>query len=153
MQTKKWPRENSRGHLRSFVFTSLFLGAKRHDMRDIPRREHFRCQLQPEVLPHDGHAWHEPARCICTPHCMHIGASLCVMTRGMPCAGEWSVLGASGARPALICAASSPAEGMVFGSCAISLPLLVSTMVSSTPGNVGCKRSSRLKMPSSTRSS
>ena len=110
-------------------------------------------QLQPEVLPHDGHAWHEPARCICTPHCMHIGASLCVMTRGMPCAGEWSVLGASGARPALICAASSPAEGMVFGSCAISLPLLVSTMVSSTPGNVGCKRSSRLKMPSSTRSS
>jgi hypothetical protein len=34
-------------------------------------------QLQPEVLPHDGQAWHEPARFICTPHCMHIGASLC----------------------------------------------------------------------------
>jgi hypothetical protein len=27
-------------------------------------------QLQPLVLPHDGQAWQEPARCICTPHCM-----------------------------------------------------------------------------------
>jgi hypothetical protein len=27
-------------------------------------------QLQPLVLPQDGQAWHEPARCICTPHCM-----------------------------------------------------------------------------------
>jgi hypothetical protein len=27
-------------------------------------------QLQPLVEPQDGQAWHEPARCICTPHCM-----------------------------------------------------------------------------------
>ena len=32
-------------------------------------------QLQPLVLPQLGQAWHEPARFICTPHCMHIGAS------------------------------------------------------------------------------
>jgi hypothetical protein len=32
-------------------------------------------QLQPLVVPHDGHAWQEPARCMVTPHCMHIGAS------------------------------------------------------------------------------
>ena len=33
-------------------------------------------QLQPLVEPQLGQAWHEPARIICTPHCMHIGASL-----------------------------------------------------------------------------
>jgi hypothetical protein len=27
-------------------------------------------QLQPLVLPQLGQAWHEPARCIWTPHCM-----------------------------------------------------------------------------------
>lgn len=32
-------------------------------------------QLQPLVVPHDGQAWQEPARCMTTPHCMHIGAS------------------------------------------------------------------------------
>jgi hypothetical protein len=33
-------------------------------------------QLQPLVEPQLGQAWHEPARIICTPHCMHMGASL-----------------------------------------------------------------------------
>jgi len=33
-------------------------------------------QLQPLVLPQLGQAWQLPARFICTPHCMHIGASL-----------------------------------------------------------------------------
>jgi len=33
-------------------------------------------QLQPLVLPQLGQAWQLPARIICTPHCMHIGASL-----------------------------------------------------------------------------
>jgi hypothetical protein len=33
-------------------------------------------QLQPLVLPQLGQAWQLPARTICTPHCMHIGASL-----------------------------------------------------------------------------
>ena len=28
------------------------------------------------MLPQLGQAWQEPARIICTPHCMHIGASL-----------------------------------------------------------------------------
>src|SRR5881398_804849 len=32
-------------------------------------------QLQPLVLPQLGQAWQEPARCIWTPHCMHMGAS------------------------------------------------------------------------------
>ena len=32
-------------------------------------------QLQPLVVPQLGQAWQEPARCITTPHCMHIGAS------------------------------------------------------------------------------
>lgn len=40
------------------------------------RRSAPRAQLQPLVLPQLGQAWHEPARFICTPHCMHIGASL-----------------------------------------------------------------------------
>jgi hypothetical protein len=33
-------------------------------------------QLQPLVEPQLGQAWQEPARIICTPHCIHIGASL-----------------------------------------------------------------------------
>ena len=37
---------------------------------------HGQTQLQPLVLPQLGQAWHEPARFIWTPHCMHIGASL-----------------------------------------------------------------------------
>src|SRR4051794_17788167 len=41
--------------------------------RDIVDRLH---QLQPLVDPQLGQAWHEPARIICTPHCMHMGASL-----------------------------------------------------------------------------
>lgn len=32
-------------------------------------------QLQPLVFPQDGQAWHDPARCIFTPHCMQYGAS------------------------------------------------------------------------------
>ena len=42
-----------------------------------------RSQLQPLVLPQDGQAWHEPARCICTPHCMQYGASTLVVGRLM----------------------------------------------------------------------
>ena len=33
-------------------------------------------QLQPLVEPQLGQAWQEPARIICTPHCMHMGESL-----------------------------------------------------------------------------
>jgi len=33
-------------------------------------------QLHPLVEPQLGQAWHEPARIIWTPHCMHMGASL-----------------------------------------------------------------------------
>ena len=32
-------------------------------------------QLQPLVVPQLGQAWQLPARCMVTPHCMHIGAS------------------------------------------------------------------------------
>src|ERR671910_138826 len=44
-------------------------------------------QLQPLVLPQDGHAWQEPARCICTPHCMQYGASAWVTTLGATAGG------------------------------------------------------------------
>ncbi|MEY4158756.1 MAG: hypothetical protein RL743_1251, partial [Actinomycetota bacterium] len=65
-----------------------FLGANRDEFCTAARRKPL-CQEQPEVEPHDGHAWHEPARCIWTPHCMHIGASLCFTAgRSMPAAGE-----------------------------------------------------------------
>jgi hypothetical protein len=37
-----------------------------------PDRSH---QLHPLVVPQLGQAWQEPARIICTPHCMHSGAS------------------------------------------------------------------------------
>jgi hypothetical protein len=54
----------------------MVLGAFGFRIRHFSRRE-LSGQEQPEVDPQDGQAWHEPARCICTPHCMHIGASLC----------------------------------------------------------------------------
>jgi hypothetical protein len=53
-------------------------------------------QLQPEVLPQLGQAWHDPARTICTPHCMHIGASL---VRRLISFGSG---GATGVKPASI---------------------------------------------------
>ena len=65
---------------------------------DVIRQQsacHFRCksdvtgyQLQPLVEPQLGQAWHAPARCIWTPHCMHIGASDLYTARGIPRAGE-----------------------------------------------------------------
>jgi hypothetical protein len=61
-------------------------------------------QLQPLVLPQLGQAWHEPARIICTPHCMHMGASLA------RCAGGDAIASRS------ICAASSVTEGIDLGS-------------------------------------
>src|SRR3954466_12844870 len=94
-------------------------------------------QLQPLVLPQLGQAWQEPARIIWTPHCMHIGASLW-RTRSTPAVGVWSLLGASGARPSSIEAARSPADGMLFGSAAMSDPVRVSIALSYTPGSVGC---------------
>ena len=73
-------------------------------------------QLQPLVLPQLGQAWHEPARIIGTPHCMHIGAS-CV--RITPRAGVLST-GVGATVPERIWSASSPADGTDFGSAAIS---------------------------------
>jgi hypothetical protein len=43
------------------------------DLRCQPGRP---TQLQPLVLPQLGQAWQAPARCIWTPHIMHMGASL-----------------------------------------------------------------------------
>ena len=90
-------------------------------------------QLQPLVLPQLGQAWHEPARIMVTPHCMHIGASESRMT---PAAGVLST-GVTAIVPAAIWSASSPAVGTDFGSVAISVPDVVSTMDSSIPGSVG----------------
>src|SRR4051794_17573447 len=117
-------------------------------------------QLQPLVEPQLGQAWQEPARIICTPHCMHIGASLArgvargtAASRTIPPGLVMSLLGATGATPRSSCFINSSAEGTLFGSEAISVPVRVSMTLSSTPGNVGCSRSSMEKMPSSARSS
>ena len=62
-------------------------------------------QLHPLVEPQLGQAWHDPARFICTPHCMHIGASLwrtfgaVAAGRTMPPGLVMSLLGAFDARP------------------------------------------------------
>ena len=62
-------------------------------------------QLHPLVDPQLGQAWQEPARIICTPHCMHIGASLwrtfgaSATSRTIPPGLVMSLLGAFDARP------------------------------------------------------
>ena len=71
----------------------------------------------------------------------------------MPPGLVMSLFGASGATPRSSCFIKSSADGMLFGSAAISVPVRVSMTLSSTPGSVGCNRSSIEKIPSSARSS
>src|SRR5690606_24862452 len=122
-------------------------------------------QLQPLVLPQLGQAWHEPARCICTPHCMQYGASTLALVRCT--AGGWSAC--CGARSASVTPARSSSDGSFGapfvsnsvgddesidgGSAGTSCPWRVCTTVSSTPGSVGWVRSPVVRMPSSARSS
>ena len=117
------------------------------------------------MLPHDGQAWHDPARCICTPHCMQYGASMLLAAGGLM-AGDWrrddgfsaSVTPArsssDGSRGALVVSNSvGDDESIDGGSAGTSWPWLVWTTVSSTPGSVGWVRSPIVRMPSSARSS
>ena len=115
-------------------------------------------QLQPLVLPQLGQAWQLPARIICTPQVMHIGAS---PIRTSSEAGEGrttpraSVLssGVGFSVPFSRAAANYAALVTDLGSGASSVPWEVATTDSSTPGSVGCLRSSTEKMPNSARSS
>ena len=88
---------------------------------------------------------------------MHIGASLWRTAlpsgRARPPGLVMSLFGAGGATPNSICTANSSAEGTLFGSATMSLPVRLSTTLSSTPGRVGCRRSLTEKMPISARSS
>ena len=59
------------------------------------------------------------------------------MFRRIPAGAEWSEIGAVGAMPSSICVTSSDTDGTLLGSGAISVPMVVSTAVSSTPGRVG----------------
>ena len=107
-------------------------------------------QLQPLVLPQLGQAWHEPARCICTPHCMQYGASA-----WDTCVRIGAGTGAAGATPVVLLGQVEQREGRLdrrrigrdVGPCTVSMT------VSSTPGSVGCMRSPTERMPSSARSS
>jgi hypothetical protein len=64
-----------------------------------------------------------------------------------------SLFGAAGATPSSSWVGQLAADGTLFGSATISDPVRVSITDSSTPGSVGCRRSSIEKMPSSARSS
>src|SRR4051812_2428710 len=90
------------------------------------------CQLQPLVLPQLGQAWHEPARCIWTPHCMQYGASETVLA-----AVDFGA-GATGVVSVRSRSSSVMADSTDGGSGGISDPCTVSMTDSSTPGNVGC---------------
>src|SRR4029450_7011438 len=99
-------------------------------------------QLQPLVLPHDGQAWQEPARCICTPHCMQYGASTLEATNG-----RIAGVALPGGLPASVPPARSSSDGSLGapslsnsvgddesiegGSAGTSWPWRVSTTVSS----------------------
>ena len=51
-------------------------GDERVDVRFDERARVEMLVAQPLVEPQLGQAWQEPARCICTPHVMHMGASM-----------------------------------------------------------------------------
>src|ERR1700747_1216604 len=110
--------------------------------RGRPDRVRRRRYEQPLVAPQDGQAWHEPARCMMSPHTWQITTSR-DRAFGALTGGAGGAVGAGAG-------AVSAADGGWWSS-GRSSEVADGVVASSTPGSVGCMRSPTDRMPIASR--